>query len=180
MDARPMRRVSVVGVCGSGKTTLARQLAGRLGVRRVEVGAVFHPPHQGELPDDEFRRRLSEALDGDAWVVEGNYSAVRDLVWQEADTVVWLDLPRGLVMRRLTARTLRRVLTREELWNGNREPFSNLYRLDPEYNILRWAWTRHPVYVERYSAAMEDPVYSHLRFIRLRSPGEVEDFLAGT
>jgi adenylate kinase family enzyme len=173
-----MRRVSVVGVSGSGKTTLGRRLAQSLGVPHVELDSIFHQPRWGELGREEFRRRVGEVLAAEAWVVDGNYSAVQDLVWQQADTVVWLDLPRPLVMRRIVLRTLRRAVTRQSLWNGNREPLSNFYRFDPERNIIRWAWVKYPEYVERYAAAVADEANSHLRFIRLRSPDAVEAFLA--
>jgi len=79
-------------------------------------------------------------------------------------------------MRRVTMRTVRRVVTRQELWNGNREPLSNLYRWDPERNIIRWAWVKHAASHDRYAAAMEDPRQAHLRFIRLRSAAEVDAF----
>lgn len=173
-----MQRVSVVGVPGAGKTTLGRRLAAQLGVPFVELDAVNHQPRWQALPPDEYRARVADAVAAPGWVVDGNYSVVRDLVWARADTVVWIDLPRRVVMRRLARRTARRVLTREVLWNGNREPVANLWRLDPERNILRWAWTRHPVYVERYGAAMADPAHAHLRFVHLRSDAEVDAFLA--
>jgi len=173
-----MRRVSVVGGPGSGKTTVGRRIAGSLGAPYVELDSIFHQPGWTELPPAEFRRRVADLVGGDAWVVDGNYRAVRDLVWARADTVVWLDLPRPLVLRRVVLRTLRRALTRRELWNGNREPLSNFYRLDPERNIIRWTWVMHPTYVARYSAALADPAHAHLRFVRLRSPAEIAAFLA--
>src|SRR5512132_1777874 len=173
-----MRRVSLVGVSGCGKTTIGRELAASLDVPFVELDSIFHQPGWRELPRDDFRKRVSEALTARGWVVDGNYSAVRDLVWERADTVVWLDLPRGLVMRRVVVRTVRRALTRERLWNGNREPLTNFYRMDPEKNIIRWAWVKHAGYVERYGAAMQDPAYAHLRFVRLRTPQAVDAFLA--
>ena len=86
---------------------------------------------------------MAEFAAGDAWVIDGNYSAVQDLVWARADTVVWLDPSRARVMRQLVRRTLRRMARRTELWNGNRESWSNLFRADPEESILRWAWTQH-------------------------------------
>lgn len=173
-----MRRVSLVGVPGSGKTTVGRQLAESMGVPFIELDSIFHQPGWGELPRDEFRQRVSEAVTAEAWVVDGNYAAVRDLVWQRADTVVWLDLPRRLVIRRIIVRTIRRALTRERLWNNNREPLTNFYRLDPEKNVIRWAWVKYDDYVERYSAAMHDAAYAHLRFIRLGTKQEVDAFLA--
>jgi adenylate kinase family enzyme len=173
-----MRRVSIVGCPGSGKTTVGRQLAERLDAPHVELDAMFHQPGWVDLADEEFRRRVEQVVSGDAWVIDGNYTTVRDLVWQRADTVVWLDLPRPLAMRRVVVRTLRRALTRQKLWNGNREPLSNFYRLDPERNIIRWTWVVHPTYIARYRAAMADEYSAHLRFIRLRSSSEVTAFLA--
>jgi adenylate kinase family enzyme len=114
----------------------------------------------------------------DAWVVDGNYSAVRDLVLQRADAVLWLALPCPLVMRRLIRRTLRRAVTRERLWDGNREPLTNLFRLDPEKNILRWAWIKHAWYVEQYEQEMSDTHHHHLHYVRLQSAQEVNDFVA--
>jgi adenylate kinase family enzyme len=172
-----MRRVSIVGTPGSGKTSVGRQLADRLDVAFIELDAIFHQPHWGELPSEEFRARVSEMLKGDGWVVDGNYSAVQELVWRAADTVVWLDLPRSVVMRRVTLRTLRRAITREELWNGNREPLTNFYRLDPEHNIIRWAWVKHSECVARYAHAAHEPANAHLRFVQLRSQPEVDAFI---
>jgi adenylate kinase family enzyme len=172
-----VRRISLVGVSGSGKTSVGRQLAAALDVPFIELDSLFHQPGWTDLPHDEFRRRVSETLTADAWVVDGNYSAVQDLVWQRADTVVWLDLPRRVVMRRIIRRTVRRTVTRERLWNGNREPISNFVRLNPDKNIIRWAWVKHAEYVERYDAAMHDAAFAHLRFVRLCSQTEIDSFI---
>lgn len=175
-----MRRVSVVGNSGSGKTTLARSLAGRLGVTHVELDALYHGPEWKTPAPEAFRRSVAETLDaaGDGWVVCGNYSVVREpVVWPRADTVVVLDPPRAVVMRRLVARTLRRAVRREELWNGNREPLRHLYAWDPEKNIIRWAWVRHDVYHDRYRRAAEDRAHSHLDFRFLRSDADVRAML---
>jgi len=164
-----MRRVSVVGNAGSGKTTVGRALAARLGVPFVELDAIFHQPGWRPLPPEEFRSRVEAVVAADGWVVDGNYSAVRDLVWARADTVVWFDLPRWTVMRQVVGRTLRRTLTRVELWNGNREPVSGLLRLDPERSIVRWAWVKHTRYRDRFAAAARDPALAHLTFVRIGS-----------
>ena len=90
-----MQRVSVVGTSGSGKSTLGAALAKRLGTEFLELDSVFHQPGWVPLPDEEFRRRVGDAVAGERWVVDGNYSSkVRDIVWARADTVVWLDLPK--------------------------------------------------------------------------------------
>src|SRR5262245_66425581 len=116
-----MRRVVVVGTSGAGKTTLARALAVRLGVPHVELDALDHQPGWTPAPTERFRAEVADRLQGDGWVVDGNYARVQDVVWPRADAVVWLDLGRPLVMWRIVGRTLRRVIRGEELWNGNRE-----------------------------------------------------------
>jgi adenylate kinase family enzyme len=173
-----VRRISVAGTAGSGKSTLARELASALQVPHLELDSVFHQPGWTPLPRDEFRARVGRFAAQDGWVTDGNYSAVQDLIWKRADTVAWLDLPRHLVMRRLLLRTVRRVMTREELWNGNRESWRGIFSLDPERSILVWAWTTHARNRARYLAASEDPVNAHLTFVHLTSPRAVRRFLA--
>jgi adenylate kinase family enzyme len=169
----------VVGCSGSGKTTLARALARVMRVPNIELDGIFHQPGWTPLDDDTFRARVAKATEAPAWVVDGNYSIVREMVWQRADTVVWFDLPYAVVMARTVRRTVRRTVTRQELWNGNREPWSNLYSFDPKKSIIAWAATRHGVYRRRYGEAEHDPRWAGRQFVRLRSQGEADAFLAG-
>lgn len=176
-----MKRVSVIGVSGSGKTTVARRLSSVLDVPHLELDSLFHLPAWTPMPDEDFRRRVSEFVRGDRWVVDGNYAShgVAEVVWPEADTIVWLDLPRSTVMRRVIARTIRRAATRETLWNGNREPWSNFFDPRPEKNIIVWAWTRHGPVRERYSRMSADGTWAHARVERLDNQAQVEAFHAG-
>ncbi|HEX3841489.1 MAG TPA: hypothetical protein VHU85_11900 [Acidimicrobiales bacterium] len=173
-----MRRVSVVGNSGSGKSWLAARLAARLGVPYIELDAVFHLPNWTELPADEFRRQVADLTATGGWVVDGNYLNGRDVVWGRADTVVWVDPPRALVTFRVVSRSLGRVLRRRELWNGNREHWRNLLSTDPAKSIIAWSWTQHQAYRDRYSATMTDPAWANLTFIRLRSASDREKLLS--
>jgi len=47
------------------------------------------------------------------------------------------------------------MITRDELWNGNREQWRNLLTLNPETNIVLWAWTQLSKYHQR--AIAEEP-----------------------
>jgi adenylate kinase family enzyme len=150
-----------------------------LGVTHVELDSIYHQPGWTQLSDEEFQARVAVATEPGAWVVDGNYSVVRDIVWDKVDTVVWFDLPYATVMVRTIGRTLRRTFTREELWNGNREPLSNLLSLKPEKSIIAWAATRHGVYRRRYEDAERDPRWAGLQFVRLRSQAQADAFLQG-
>lgn len=169
----------MVGVSGSGKTTLARALAERLRMPLVELDGLMHQPGWEPRPETEFREEVERASSQPEWVIDGNYRQVviEGPVWQRADTVVWLDLPRLTVMRQLIARTVRRAVTREVLWNGNREPLSNFMSLDRDQSVIVWAWVTYQGLTERYSTAMRDPTWRHLNFVRLRSNAEAKRWL---
>jgi adenylate kinase family enzyme len=168
-----------VGCSGSGKTTLARSLASSLMVPHIELDAIFHQSGWTPLDDDSFGARVGQATAAPGWVVDGSYSVVQHIVWERADTVVWFDLPYAVVMARTIRRTVRRAVTRQELWNGNREQWSNIFSWHPEKSMIAWSATRHKVYRQRYKEAACDPRWVGLDFVRLGSQREADAFLAG-
>lgn len=178
LGSAPVQRISMVGISGSGKSTLGRELTRILGLPHTELDSVFHQAGWVQLSDEEFRRQVAIAVAQPRWVLDGNYhDKVQPIIWARADTVIWVDMPRRIVMRRVIARTLHRVAGRVELWNGNRERWRQLLNRDKEENVILWAWHMHGPQRERYTAAMADPANGHLRFIRLRRPAAVRRFL---
>ena len=171
-----MRRIHIVGTSGSGKTTLARQLAALLALPHVELDAFQWQPGWTPLDKDIFRERLAGALTGDGWVVDGNYVVYRDLTMARADTLIWLDYPLPLVLWRVSLRTARRLIARDELWNGNHERWSSVFSRD---SIILWALTSYRRNLNRYRAMMTHPDadLSHLNIIRLRSPRQTRIWL---
>ena len=167
-----MRRVNVVGTSGSGKTIFGAELARRLGVPHVELDALSWEPNWVSAPPDVLRERVQQAVAADEWVVDGNYSATRDVVWARADTVVWLDFSFPLVMWRVIARTLRRGLRGEVLWSGNRESLRMAVSRD---SIILWALTTYRRRRRDYPRLFVQ--YPDVRFVRLRSPAEARRFL---
>jgi gluconate kinase len=164
------RRVAVVGTSGAGKTTFAREVARRLGVRHVEIDSVFWGPNWRRVPKATFLARLDEVLAEEGWVLCGNFTSVRERVWRRADTVVWLDYRLPVVLARLVRRTARRLRGRERLWGGNRETLERT--LSPEHSILAWALRTHGQHRRRYPRLLREPRWSRLRVARLRSPAE--------
>ncbi len=171
-------RISVVGTCGSGKTTVARALAECLGLVHVELDALSWGPGWVSRREDVFRAAVAEAASGDRWVIDGNYSKCRDLVWARADAVVWLDYSFPRVFWQLLQRTFRRALRREELWHGNRESLRTSFL--SRDSILLWAIKTHRRRQREYPGLFARPEYEHLRVVRLRSPREAAAWLAST
>jgi adenylate kinase family enzyme len=173
-----VRRVSVVGGSGSGKTTLARALAEALDADFIELDALVHQADWQPTPRDELRALLAPMLDAERWVVDGNYAEqVRDLVWDAADTIIWLDLPRLVATGAVARRSIGRVLRREELWNGNRERFYHLFDPRPDRNVTLWAFVKHPEYRRMYEAALAEPTIASKQVVRVRSWTEAGEFL---
>ena len=170
-------RVVVVGCTGSGKTTFARGIARLLDVPHVELDSLNWEPNWTAAETDVFRQRAREALAGDAWVVEGNYSAVRDLVWPRAAMLVWLNLPFRVVWWRLLWRTLRRAVKKEELWNGNREIFTTQFL--SRDSLFVWQVRSYGRLLRTIPEALEQPEHAHLEVVTLRSAGVVREWLAG-
>jgi adenylate kinase family enzyme len=156
---------------------MAREIARRLSLPHVELDAVHWGPNWAEPPVELFRQRADEALRGDRWVADGNYSKVRDLVWGRAEMLVWLDYALPLVMVRLVRRTLRRVITQEELWNGNRERLRD--HLFTRQSLWLWALQSHRRHRREYPARFQLPEYCHLEVVRLRCPRAAAEWLDG-
>ena len=167
-----MRRVAIIAsASGCGKTTFGQALAARLGVSFHELDAIHHQAGWTELDAEELRRRVEPLVASEAWVIDGSYrSKLGDLVLEAADTVVWLDLPRRVWLPRLLARTLRRVVMREELWNGNRESLRTA--LLSRDSLILFALRNEKPRRQRYPRDL-----GRFRVARLRTPREVEVFL---
>ena len=170
-----LKRIVVVGTSGAGKTTLAGELARLMDAPHVELDAYRHGPNWTETPDDIFRQNISGALTGEKWVVDGNYSIARDIVWSGATAIVWLDYPFNVTFWRLFRRTMIRYFTRAELWNGNREDLKGV--LFSRDSLFVWAFRRHWSRRKSYPLAFAQPEYSHLDVIRFRSPRTARKWL---
>jgi len=164
----------VIGVTGSGKTTMAANLACALGLTHVELDALNWEANWISAPLEVFCSRVAEALQAPGWVTDGNYSRVRDTIWRQADTVVWLDYPFLTCFWRLLRRSVRRTVTKETLWNDNRETLrSILFERDA---IIPWLFKSYPRRRREYPQLLALPEYAHLQWIRLRAPRQAESW----
>ena len=174
-----MKRVSVVGSTGSGKTTFARELAQVLGVPFVELDALNWEADWAMAPEDRFRARVDTASRSDTWVIDGNYGGrgARDIVWPRADTVVWLDFPLWLILMRLTRRNLTRIRSGEEIWpgTGNRETVRNSFFSTDSLYV--WALRTYRRRNRLLPELLARPEYAHLKVHRFTRPADAARWL---
>jgi adenylate kinase family enzyme len=163
-------RIVVIGTSGAGKTTMAKRIASMLDLPCIELDRLHWEPNWVALTvtnPDEFVRRVSAAISADAWVTDGNYGVVRDLIWRRATHLVWLDYSRPVIMYRVVKRSIARAFDQEELWAGNKEDWRRWLR--PSHPI-RWAWSTWKGRRLRFERLLNSADYRHLAVLRLRTP----------
>jgi len=171
------QRINVVGTSGSGKTTFARQLAQALGLPYYEMDALYWKPGWQEPSYPEFMAKLEAVAAQPRWVLDGNYSRTQPIKWRNVEQVIWVDPSLARTLWRVTARTIRRAFSGEELWpgTGNRESLAQAFL--SRKSIIGWALRQHPRNRARYTKVMASPEYAHISFVRLRSDAETQRFL---
>ena len=172
------KRIVVVGTTSSGKSTLAGQLAKIIGGDYIELDALYWESNWTPAEPLDFFIRVEEAIRSEAWVVAGNYRLARDLIWENAEAVIWLDYPFQIVFWRLLTRTIRRAVTHEELWNGNRESFWKHLMLWSDESLFHWLFKTYWRRKREYPMLFALSENAHLEIIQFKHPKETERWLA--
>ncbi|MER7764563.1 AAA family ATPase [Streptomyces sp. NPDC097619] len=170
-----MERILVVGVTGAGKSTLARAVGGRLDLPYIEMDALYFTGPDWAV-DEYFAAEVARLTAGPRWIVDSlGHPEVRDLLWERADTVLWLDYPRRVVMPRVLRRSLRRTVTREVVFGGNRETWAGwLSREHPAW----WSWSQHRSRGEEIERRTRDPRSAPLDTHRFAHPRATRTWLS--
>ena len=170
------QRFSVVGTTGSGKTTVARQISSRLKLPFIELDALYWDENWTGVSDQVFRERVISAAKAEQWVIDGNYSRIRSLVWQRADTVVYLDYSFWRTFWQLFWRTIKRSIQQETLWHGNREDLHKSFFSSD--SIMLWMIKSYARRRKQYAVLMQQPENAHLCFIQLKTPRMTSEWLS--
>jgi adenylate kinase family enzyme len=171
-----MVRINVIGTSGSGKSTFGSKLAESLSLPFLEMDAIFWCKNWTFPEDKEFFLKLASALEGEDWVLDGNYTRTISLKWDNIDTVIWLDFSFIRIFVQAVTRAVTRIFTREELWTGtgNRETLRNLVSRD---SIILWTIKTFQRNRKKFTDYMESDEFKKIHFIRLKSPRQAEKLL---
>ena len=91
-------RILILGCPGSGKSTFARALAARTGLPVVHLDNLWWRADGTHISREDFDRALGELLEGERWILDGDYSRTYEVRLRAADTVVFLDYPEDVCM----------------------------------------------------------------------------------
>jgi adenylate kinase family enzyme len=163
------KRILILGPSGAGKSTLARRVGARLGLRVVHLDTFHWNPGWIEGEASRFRELLAEAVAGDAWVIDGNYTSHLDLRLPRTQAVIWLDLPRYVYFPRAVWRSIRNYgRERDDLGPGCHE------QLDLSF-LTDWVWN-YKTRSRAHHAQLMASLPTAIRGIILRSPRAVKQF----
>lgn len=170
------RRIAILGSTGAGKSTLARRLGDVLRLPIVELDDLHFDENWATAPLETFRRRVERATASETWIAVGNYSKTRDLTWDRADLVIWLDYGWSRCLVQLGWRTSHRIVRRTRVCNGNVETLGRTVSKD---SLLLWFFESWPKKRREYERLFLELRSRDVTLVRLRSPRETRDFLAG-
>jgi adenylate kinase family enzyme len=163
-------RILVIGTSSAGKSTLAASLSGLLGIPWIELDELYWSAGWRPKAPEDFLELVRQAVAGETWVADGNYSTVRPAVFARANVIVWLNYPLPLVFWRGLMRAVRRSWTGQVLWHGNRESFRQVFF--SRDSILLWILTTHRKRAREFRALQQDARAAGIRWIEFRRPSE--------
>ena len=164
-----MKRVAIIGSGGAGKSTLARQLGPILNIPATHLDAVYWQEGWVESPKDDWNQTMRDLVDQETWILDGNYGGTIDVRLEAADTIIFLDLPRLICVKRIIQRRIQyHNRTRPDMGPNCNERLNWVF--------LKWIWTypaqRRPGILSKLHGYQE-----RKQVVILRTPAEVKRFL---
>ena len=170
-----MRKIIIAGPNGAGKTSLARLLSKKLSIPHTELDCLYWLSDWQPRSLEERKKIAAQILSTPTWIVGGNHFYLREITWDKADTVIWLDYPFWVCFWRVLKRGIRLIITKKEICGGNKETLTHF--LFSRRSIFYYLFAKYRKLRRRYAAMMESPEWKHLTFIRLRSSRETKRWL---
>ena len=165
-----MKKIILIGSGGAGKSTLAKRLGEILNISVYHLDQYFWKPGWVPTPNDEWDKFLEELVRKEQWIIDGNFGRTLDIRLKEADTVIFLDMPRYITIYRIIKRRIMyHRKTRPDMNEGCNE------KLDLEF--IQWVWNFNRD--KRADILKKIKIFSsnNKEIIILKRPAEVKKFL---
>ena len=134
-----MKRVMVVGCCGSGKSTFSKKLHEINGLELIHLDQHYWKPNWTESPKEEWIKRVKSLSEKPNWIIDGNYGGTMDIRLNRADTIFYLDYSSIRCLYRITKRTLKYYgQVRPDMVSGCKERFDlEFFHYVATFNLTR-------------------------------------------
>lgn len=167
-----MKKVAVIGSPGAGKSTFCKRLASATGLPLYHLDALYWKPGWVETPVAEWEAVQREVISGESWIIDGNYGRTLDIRLREADTVIWLQMPRWLCVWRACKRRLtNRDRVRSDMGEGCVERFGKDF-----FAFLLYIWRFPEQGARQIEARLQQCGPGNLHI--LRGESDIEAFLS--
>lgn len=165
-------RIVVVGTSGSGKTTLARRLSKLFSLSFHDLDSLYWLPQWQKADKAQFKKDVETLAKQSQWVLCGNQSRLRHLIWPRAQVIIWLDMPLLTCLYRALKRTLILCCTKKPHCNGNYESLSRLFGKD---SILLWVIKTFSKRRKAFAPHFSDPFDESLKRIKKRRANNLSE-----
>lgn len=119
-----MKRVSVIGCCGAGKSVFSSRLAEITNLPLYHLDRIFWCAGWRAQEHELFLENMDAWLAQERWIIDGNYTRTLERRTQKADTIFFFDFPVWLCLYRILKRAvLYRGKTRPDMADGCKERF---------------------------------------------------------
>lgn len=119
-------RIWIVGPPGAGKTTLSKLIREKLDIPYYELDQYFWELDWVKKDKVLFINDVSKICGTNKWIIDGQYPQALNVIIKNIDTFIWLDINLFTVLYRVFRRSLKRLITQEVLWNGNKEKITHV------------------------------------------------------
>ncbi len=129
-----MNRIIIIGSCGAGKSTIAKELSEKLNLPLINLDKLYWKPNWVRSSKEEWREKVEELVKGDKWIMEGNYQSTFDIRFPACDTVVLLDINRFVCFWRI----LKRRFLKDRI--------DKIHRCDEkiDFELIKWVLWAYP------------------------------------
>ena len=119
-----MQRIMIMGCCGAGKSTLSKKLHQITGIELIHLDQYYWNENWVETEPKKWKNTVENLASKEAWIIDGNYGGTLDIRTKKADTIIFLDFPTIICMKRVLHRTWKyHKKTRPDMTEGCNERF---------------------------------------------------------
>ncbi|MEM6964853.1 MAG: AAA family ATPase [Bacteroidota bacterium] len=165
-----MKRVMILGCCGSGKSTFAKKIHQINALPLIHLDAHYWKPNWVESTEEEWQAKVNELAAGEQWIMDGNYSGTWHLRIPRADTLIFLDKPTSVCLYRVIKRIFQH---RGKVRSDMREGCYERWDWDFLHYVMVFRWTRRRRLLRQLDAVKKDK-----QVFIFKTDKEMNDFLA--